>query len=220
MNRSYGPLGRPNLPVPAFSPALGSCQWVCEVVSCMGILEMLALAGERAYAIEKRQRARVEFVRTFDIAHMGGVLEYMELRVGDFRHERVRIARIAQRIVAAGEDQRRDLDGRIVDVVALALIGGGLPERRAKAGRLRRLPGARQRGHFNTPLDIGVVLRVLRVVEYRLDDAPHVLARPVVGIEDLPAFVVGRLAAARTDGEASEGPVGPLARRDRQAETA
>src|SRR5260221_14431580 len=110
----------------------------------MGILEMLAVAGERAYAIEKGQRARVEFVCTFDIAHMGGVLEHMELRVGDFRYEPVRIARIAQRIVAAREDQRRDLDRRIVDVVALALTGGGLPERRAKAGCLRRPPGARQ----------------------------------------------------------------------------
>jgi hypothetical protein len=42
----------------------------------MGTLEMLALAGERAYAIEKGQRARIEFVRTFDIAYMGGVLEH------------------------------------------------------------------------------------------------------------------------------------------------
>jgi hypothetical protein len=38
-------------------------------------------------AIEKGQRARVGFVRTFDIAHMGGVLEHMQLRIRDFRHE-------------------------------------------------------------------------------------------------------------------------------------
>src|SRR5579862_8861918 len=38
MNTSYGMGLRWNVPKPAFSPALGSCQWVAFGVSCMGNL--------------------------------------------------------------------------------------------------------------------------------------------------------------------------------------
>src|SRR5271163_2130121 len=36
MKRSYGISGRLNVPSPAFSPALGSCQWTWSGVSCIG----------------------------------------------------------------------------------------------------------------------------------------------------------------------------------------
>ena len=128
---------------------------------------------------------------------MAAIFVDVDLGAGNARGELRRVARLAQRVVGAGDDQRGHgyvLVGRVVRGAESRSRRAG--RRRLQARRRLAFPGALHQREFLAPGDMGVVVAPSGVVQHRLDQRPHRVLAAVIGEQDLAFVGLGREPAA------------------------
>ena len=144
---------------------------------------------------------------------MPGALDDMQHGAGNLFLQGLPETGVAQAVLLAGDEQ-----GGTGEFAVIRLLGHGAARGpgRLEAHRRRTLPGAMGAGEIVAAGDVVLVFVDRRIHEDSLDDLAHMLARAVVGIEDLPGGVVRHIAPARDGDDAVQRPGGRLARRQRQ----